>query len=763
MKHLFVKLIKMLSFLLIFLGCDEGNSPSGPEDNTKPTISIKNPTTYFSYLSDESEITISGNASDNMGVLSVEWSTNQGYSGNASGTTSWTANNIPLSGGDNKITVTAIDDAGNSQSNDILVTYNEYLSFLGSPQINPNGFYANTSTDVIVRVSILPNSNLIESSVKVIEVDENGNLIQELGQLYDDGDLNHGDDIQSDGIYSGIINIYENYATNIFMRIEATTQENIGDVEAFTQISTVSVIEEIPGYVADEAVNTQESAELIYDDYAQTHTHQEAIDYTIEHLEQQSNVVNATTTASGDIWIDYESGLTGMIIYYDEGIKGNASNQSYNSERVPDRIATSHQTIGKTNYLNLSKTNTNDNENGILDKDVLLYAPRYSEFSGWWIFDVDVTEDINTMLTDSDYPPFDITYLKDSDADVNALTLLTQFGLIVIDTHGNRNNNGDVVFLTGEVFNNQNYQLEWHLNQLTIATHDGATYWVVQPSFISNISGSFPNSIIFASFCHSADGSSMADVFINKGANAYFGFDATVQGSFTKEMANDLFHQLINEHTNTGEAFIPNQNDSSNPPAEFVMLGNEPQRSNTYFEVGLVNGGFEEGNLTGWSTEGDGRVITQLGNISPYENDFMGIISTGLGFTEATGSISQSFFVNTGVTTLSLKWNFLSEEFMEFVGSQYQDYFEIKLIEENGNEYTIFYKSIDDIADEYNLTEVSPDVVFDQGDVYGTGWQSFIYDISQSSGSGVTLILGAGDVGDSIFDTAILLDKIEIE
>ena len=47
----------------------------------------------------------------------------------------------------------------------------------------------------------------------------------------------------------------------------------------------------------------------------------------------------------------------------------------------------------------------------------------------------------------------------------------------------------------------------------------------------------------------------------------------------------------------------------------------------------------------------------------------MGIISTGLGFTTTTGKIFQSFRVENNQSTLTVKWNFLSEEFLEYINS----------------------------------------------------------------------------------------------
>ncbi|MCK7518933.1 MAG: choice-of-anchor L domain-containing protein [Ignavibacteriales bacterium] len=165
--------------------------------------------------------------------------------------------------------------------------------------------------------------------------------------------------------------------------------------------------------------------------------------------------------------------------------------------------------------------------------------------------------------------------------------------------------------------------------------------------------------------------------------------------------------------------------------------------------------------------------LTQLATVGPTQPNYMGIISTGLGFTTATGKIFQSFKIENNQSTLRVKWNFLSEEFLEYIGSSYQDYFRIKIKTQDGNETILFSKTIDGIASQFgatkeppnpgNLIGVSPAIVFDQGGVYMTNWQIATYDITSFRGKIVTLSLEAGDVGDSIYDTAILLDEISVQ
>ena len=88
-------------------------TPSAPSsDRTPPSLAIVSPaTTIVSTYS--VSLTISGTASDDVGVTAVKWSTSNGDAGAASGTKNWTAA-VPLLVGTNVVTVRAYDAAGNS-------------------------------------------------------------------------------------------------------------------------------------------------------------------------------------------------------------------------------------------------------------------------------------------------------------------------------------------------------------------------------------------------------------------------------------------------------------------------------------------------------------------------------------------------------------------------------------------------------------------------------------------------------------------------
>jgi uncharacterized protein (TIGR03437 family) len=99
------------------------STATGPSDTTPPAISITSPTSSSSFTATGSTISLSGTASDNVGVAQVTWATDHGASGTASGTNNWSISGLTLATGSTQITVTAVDAAGNAASRFLAVTY----------------------------------------------------------------------------------------------------------------------------------------------------------------------------------------------------------------------------------------------------------------------------------------------------------------------------------------------------------------------------------------------------------------------------------------------------------------------------------------------------------------------------------------------------------------------------------------------------------------------------------------------------------------
>ncbi len=94
---------------------------AGGRDATPPSILIQSPTGTSTGTSADAMV-FRGAARDNVGVAEVTWSSSNGFTGVATGTTSWSTSPIPLLVGVNQITVRAHDAAGNSRWRSVTVT-----------------------------------------------------------------------------------------------------------------------------------------------------------------------------------------------------------------------------------------------------------------------------------------------------------------------------------------------------------------------------------------------------------------------------------------------------------------------------------------------------------------------------------------------------------------------------------------------------------------------------------------------------------------
>ncbi len=136
-----------------------------PPDIAKPDIAITSPTTGNKWETDISTFDLSGTASDNTNVNQVRWANSLGGNGTASGTTMWSVSKIILKQGDNLITVTARDDAGNEESKVLSVVYT--MPDTESPEVRilspaDSDEYETDQTSINISGSALDNIGVIK-------------------------------------------------------------------------------------------------------------------------------------------------------------------------------------------------------------------------------------------------------------------------------------------------------------------------------------------------------------------------------------------------------------------------------------------------------------------------------------------------------------------------------------------------------------------------------------------------------------------------
>ena len=114
-----------------------------------------------------------------------------------------------------------------------------------------------------------------------------------------------------------------------------------------------------------------------------------------------------------------------------------------------------------------------------------------------------------------------------------------------------------------------------------------------------------------------------------------------------------------------------------------------------------------------------------------YDNNMV-FLSTGIGsqpdigFSETQGSTLSQKIYNKNNKTLEFTYNFISEEPMEYLGSKYDDKFEIQILDENNQ---ILYNNILESVNKSDWFKIT-DINF--------------------------------DVGDSNYDSAVVIDNIKI-
>ena len=135
--------------------------------------------------------------------------------------------------------------------------------------------------------------------------------------------------------------------------------------------------------------------------------------------------------------------------------------------------------------------------------------------------------------------------------------------------------------------------------------------------------------------------------------------------------------------------------------------------------------------------------------------------TTGPAGDQVAASMQQSFTIQTGVPdplVISLQFAFVTEEFPEFVGTQFDDDVRIVLVSSGGQEFELGVASV-------NGSSFLPlsGVDFPGGDntVGWTGWLSGQATIPNAGGQ--TFRIEVRDAGDDVFDSAVMIDDIRFQ
>jgi hypothetical protein len=182
--------------------------------------------------------------------------------------------------------------------------------------------------------------------------------------------------------------------------------------------------------------------------------------------------------------------------------------------------------------------------------------------------------------------------------------------------------------------------------------------------------------------------------------------------------------------------------------------------------------GFESGDLSGFYSEGGVLVISNFESSDPPEGSYMALLTTGGGLTLDQSLLEKYLCPLPGVKKLRFQWRFCSEQFVEWCGSVYQDYFTIS-IKNPDQKQDLIYLKIDDLCSpeacfgcgSNYMGLVHSENSFDMGNAYCTPWQKENFKTEDFAGiiktlEPVLLSVFISDGPGSIYDSVLLIDDI---
>ena len=355
------------------------------------------------------------------------------------------------------------------------------------------------------------------------------------------------------------------------------------------------------------------------------------------------------------------------------------------------------------------------------------------------------------------------------------------YNVIVIAMHGSYYNKKPVFCLKEQVTSAKDSFYSSELQKKYVARvtlkSGGRAYWLL-PSFFTNYLGNnaLEGAFVYTETCCAfgeglSNSDAMANAFLNKGAEVFIGCHNSVYADYSRKFMKLFVDGLISGKT-AGDAFdacvkkYGKYDGHILKPAKPNFRGDKKA---LLIQAGLRNGSFEEATTPAhWIATGDARIIQKLGDLTAKHGKNMAIVTTGIGSLEAEylsgtegSSLVQAFRMPKNKSKISFRYNVLSEEPMEYVGSQYDDTVIIQLLNSKGYVIKEMAKETVNEATWYAIDNIN----FDGGDntTYETGWKTVTVDVSAYRNKVIAIRILAFDKGDSVYDTAVLVDQVTLK
>jgi len=775
----------------------------------------------------------------------------------------WQTAAISLKPGDNLITVIArgrgdrddVEQPPVTVRDSIVITYNPNMYFPAPMRMSPPTVFSGRTQAVLAKVNMGLFGTAAGDRMYVVRQFEDGRLSENLGGMSDGGMVNgSADEIQGDGVFTGRVTVKCDAVGTQLYRAALEVTSDSGSYVALSAPFELRCIENIDSATCSAHKETLSKATKAFMAKVDAGMPEQARAAAFKVIAADTSIAETSQSdeSGGGIWVRFNDGVLGALNLYAEGQRGGGGSDV---DEVP-------VSLRAADLRSLDR-------NQISSRETLLLAPFFTEFGRQDEIPAiaEIVSEINCPVFTLKGPYLGsgaslekfrqlstsgiIAISTHSDVYFAGLSGAVRAGLPW------RHRGGQEILWSGESVNcgrigssdqecessadcpagstciitdppeeyTEQVETDAGIQQVTKMTKPSGTCydtthadlmsgrlvmgdrnWGVTPEFVEYYADEqrLPGSLVYLGGCRTLYNGSLAMALLASGARTVLGYTNRVSSEFAFKSGRDFFFNFLLRTLSASESYGGGDVDPDNPGGFFRLFG-ALDLSVKYSNI--LNPGFETSDAAAWVTQGDGRVITRLGETEPIAGKFMGIISTGLGFTDKTGTISQSFCIPAGARELVFYWKYYSEEFHEFCGTLYQDAFVARLTTKDGTEYPVVDIKVDDLcakdgsttppelcfeyegscdpekctnkvsgklecrkyhceADQCGSKFVGlepSDIDFDRGDTYMTGWQKAVFPLDAfdpERDAPVTISFYCTDKGDSIFDTAVLVDSV---
>lgn len=684
--------------------------------------------------------------------------------------------------------------------NGMSIISSEAMLFVKDPN-NPIISLSTSKTSVLID----SNNNQVFTALSNVPVESMTLCSSETGKtycaMYDDGNYDaHGDEIAGDGAFS------------VRFTSLPTSDSSLSFVaRSGNSVSNAVVVDYYKSFTATE-LNQMQQVDTAISNLVNSSSYWQKTESArksdaqalINQKISQGLIVNNSSkydSSNGQYSFLYDSGVAGSISTrpFEDGMNGDDARRNASRKMNADEIV-----------FNAMSEEMDSDEVG---KALILNSfPAFETQQS----DIDYRTDFYRTLRTAWNSKGLSTTLRDSNVTVSDYRSFGQYDVVCISTHGNRftvwtspvsfeQHSG--ICLAESVSNSKDTTYSVELKSHQIMKNNSR--YVVLPKFFDEqyTNNSLNNTFVFSECCKfmGSDDNwdfTMANAIVGRGAPNCVGFHNSVFADYSQEFMRTYVNNLLLGR-NSGDAYDVAKNEVGNNHREWynrqggnydtdvdtdgVPIRNRPVAypaivGNVQRQIigataynGIANGGFEETALknpypvpTSWKNEGDVRCLTQLGSIKPVgsSSSQMAMITTGIGSKSTTnlglgteGSrISQRILIPSHVSKLAFDYDFVSEEPMEYVGGKYNDSFEVS----GKCDSSTFSTTLESVNGSSWIAVSGFDFSGGDATAYHTGWKKKEIDVSSYRGKVLSLKFTVYDVGDSYYDSAVLIDNVRL-